>query len=141
MTFFEQIPVETVKKIFEERNQRTTERTNSDDPTVQQPVTQGDSPTANHLSRSTNSASPERVSVTDESSDDLKYPEWQKPIQAALLEFDPQQLPARIATAEAAISSRLGLLSKMPNSVDERLAIQDGLRLLAFLKERPVRTA
>lgn len=79
--------------------------------------------------------------MADESSDDLKYPDWQKPIQAAMLEFDPQQLPGRIAAAEAAISARLVLLSAARDSVDEQLAIQDGIRLLSFLKERPSRTA
>ncbi|HYA22974.1 MAG TPA: hypothetical protein VEF05_02380 [Terriglobales bacterium] len=79
--------------------------------------------------------------MTDESSDDLKYPEWQRPIQAALLEFDPQQLPERIAAAEAAISVRFALLSEVPDSDAEQLAMQDGLKLLDFLKERPSRIA
>jgi hypothetical protein len=79
--------------------------------------------------------------MTDESSDDLKYPEWQKPIQAAMLEFDPQHLRNRIASAEAAISARLAMLSEASDGDAERLAIQDGVRLLRFLKERPSRTA
>ena len=79
--------------------------------------------------------------MADESSGDLKYPEWQKPIQAALLEFDPQRLHDRIATAEAAISARLVLLPEGPDGDWERLAIQDGVRLLRFLKERTSRTA
>jgi hypothetical protein len=79
--------------------------------------------------------------MPDESSDDLRYPEWQKPIQAAMLEFDPLQLHSRIATAEAAISARLAALSEVADGDAERLAIQDGVRLLRFLKERPSRTA
>jgi hypothetical protein len=79
--------------------------------------------------------------VKDDSSDDLRYPDWQKPIQAAMLEFDPQQLHTRIATAEAAISARLAVLSEVSDSDAERLAIQDGVRLLRFLRERPWRTA
>jgi hypothetical protein len=77
----------------------------------------------------------------EEPSDDLKYPDWQRPLQAALLEFDPQKLEETIATAEAAISARLDLLSRAPDNDNERLAIQDGLRLLSFLKERSSRIA
>jgi hypothetical protein len=79
--------------------------------------------------------------MADEPSDDLKYPEWQQPIQAAMLEFDPQRLHTRIATAEAAISARLAAISEDPASEAERLAIQDGVRLLRFLRERPLRSA
>jgi len=78
--------------------------------------------------------------VADESHD-LKYPEWQRPIQAALLEFDPQKLQERIALAEAAISARLDRLSEVSDGEAERMAIEDGLRLLSFLKDRPWRIA
>jgi hypothetical protein len=79
--------------------------------------------------------------VADDSAEDLKYPEWQQPLQAALLEFDPQRLLERIVAAETAISTRLQLLSDRSSSDGERQAIQDGLRLISFLKERPSRIA
>jgi hypothetical protein len=79
--------------------------------------------------------------MSDELSDGLKYPEWQKAIQAAMLEFDPLQLQNRILAAEAAISARLAELSEASDGDAERLAIQDGVRLLRFLKERPSRIA
>ena len=79
--------------------------------------------------------------MADDSAEDLKYPEWQRPLQAALLEFDPQRLPERIVAAETAISTRLQLLSSRANGDSERQAIQDGLRLISFLKERPSRIA
>ena len=79
--------------------------------------------------------------MADESSDDLKYPDWQKPLQEALLEFDPHRLCERILTAEAAISDRLQRLSNEPNGNAERQAIQDARRILSFLKERPARIA
>ena len=140
-TFFEQIPVETVKKIFQEKVRRTKKEIDSKDVTVPQPAPGTNLPVANNPSRSTDSAHKEGRFMTDESSDDLRYPEWQRPIQAAMLEFDPQQLHIRIATAEAAISTRLAVLSETSDGDAERLAIQDGVRLLRFLKERPLRTA
>jgi hypothetical protein len=79
--------------------------------------------------------------VSDSSADDLKYPEWQKPLQEALLEFDHHRLQERVATAEAAISNRLLALSGIPNSEAERQAIRDALALLRFLKDRSSRIA
>ena len=135
-TYFEQVPVEVVKKICKERIQLTKEAS-----AVR--TTRLNSLTAITANRmfhsSANSAPPERATMPDESSDGLKYPQWQEPIQAALLEFDPQMLSQRIAAAEAAISARLDLLSAAPDGHAERLAIQDGLRLLSFLRERPSR--
>ena len=36
----------------------------------------------------------------------MKYPKWQKPYLAALMEVKQEQLSAKIAVAEAAISQR-----------------------------------
>jgi hypothetical protein len=141
-TFFEQVPIETVKKICEGRISRRKQRGCADDGIVQNALDKPELGNSDDAGHSGEPVSYERsVTVADEFSDDLKYPQWQKPLQAALLEFDPQQLQERIAAAEAAISARLDLLSKGPDSVAERLAIQDGLRLLSFLKERSSRIA
>jgi hypothetical protein len=79
--------------------------------------------------------------VKDEGSDQLQYPEWQKPVQEALLEFDPRQLQQRITVAENAIASRLRLLGGAPNGQGECQAIQDARRLLTMLRERQARLA
>jgi hypothetical protein len=79
--------------------------------------------------------------VTDEGSDQLKYPEWQTAVQEALLEFDVDQLQERITAAEEVISNRLRALNGAPNDAAERQAIQDAIRLLAMLKERRSRIA
>jgi hypothetical protein len=74
--------------------------------------------------------------MNDKGSDQLDYPEWQKPVQEALLEFDADQLQHRITAAEDAISSRLRTLNGSANGHGELQAIQDAFRLLAMLKER-----
>ena len=79
--------------------------------------------------------------MADETSDCLKYPEWQKALQEALLEFDPHQLKERITSAETAIADRQRQLSGGLTDEAERQAIQDGSRLLHFLKERLARIA
>jgi hypothetical protein len=60
--------------------------------------------------------------------------EWQRLFQKAIAERDPEQLPAEIARAEAAIVSRLKKLT--PNETDEpeRSAIHDALAALRALK-------
>ena len=37
----------------------------------------------------------------------LKYPKWQEPLAAVILEFDVQRLCAKVQTAEEAITKRL----------------------------------
>ena len=38
---------------------------------------------------------------------ELRYPEWQKPYHAALLEPNPQKLAQRVSDAERAILQRM----------------------------------
>jgi hypothetical protein len=49
--------------------------------------------------------------VSDGSMSELRYPEWQKPYQAALLETDDSRLKQKILDAEAAILKRRQELS------------------------------
>lgn len=79
--------------------------------------------------------------MKDEGLDQLQYPEWQKPVQEALLEFDPNRLQQRITAAEEAISNRLRLLDGAPDGQVECQAIQDARRLLTMLRERQARLA
>lgn len=64
----------------------------------------------------------------------LMYPEWQEPLQQALLELDKDRLKARIATAEIAVFSRLQALTQGPYHPAERQALEDALATLRVLK-------
>jgi hypothetical protein len=60
--------------------------------------------------------------------------EWQRLYQKAVSERDPEQLPAEIARAEAAIVSRLKKLTQGEPDETERRAIRDALVALRALK-------
>ena len=64
----------------------------------------------------------------------VREPTWSKLCQDALLERDPQNLPEKIALAEAAIDLRLKQLKVGPENEVERLALRDGLESLNVLK-------
>ena len=67
---------------------------------------------------------------------ELLYPEWQKPLQAALLELDREKLKERIAAAEDVLLSRQKMILQNPgNHSAERIAIADGLSSLRSLKK------
>jgi len=67
---------------------------------------------------------------------DLKYPNWQEPLVAAILEFSPRKLPAKIQKAEAAIARRFQELAYEKESLEEesRLLL-DGRSILEGLKK------
>jgi hypothetical protein len=67
-------------------------------------------------------------------SEELKYPEWQQPLQEALVEFDPQKMRVKMQKAEAAIHDRLQTLVDSDHLVEEREALTDGLSTLRTLK-------
>jgi hypothetical protein len=60
----------------------------------------------------------------------LRYPGWQGPYLAAILEMNSAEKHAKIATAEDAIRSRMMSSKTEP---EERQAIQDALNALKFL--------
>ena len=65
---------------------------------------------------------------------DLKYPEWQKPYQEALLEVDREKLKDQLLKAEAAIFLRLQQLAHSADSHAERQAIDDAISAIRSLK-------
>jgi hypothetical protein len=67
-------------------------------------------------------------------SQELKYPQWQQPLQEALIEFDPQKMRVKMQKAEAAIHDRLHALVDSDQLVEEREALSDGLSTLRTLK-------
>jgi len=64
----------------------------------------------------------------------LKYPQWQKPLMEAILEFDSERLSVKVRTLEKAMHARFDALSGSHNS-RERQALADGLATLGILKE------
>ncbi len=69
-----------------------------------------------------------------EAESELKYPEWQKPLQEALLESDKTKLKARVESTEAIIFDRLQALSQSANHRAERDAVEHALALLRMIK-------
>jgi hypothetical protein len=65
---------------------------------------------------------------------ELKYPEWEKPYQAALVEADPEKLRQKIHVAEWKVFQRLQQVSSDSDHHDERRAIADALNALRSLK-------
>ncbi len=65
---------------------------------------------------------------------ELRYPEWQKPYHAALLEPNPQKLAQRVSEAERAILSRLQEIRIGSDNRMEAQAIEDALNGLRVLK-------
>jgi len=66
---------------------------------------------------------------------ELKYPQWQKPLKAAILEVDPGELCGKIQAAEEAISSRLQELESASESHDELCALTEGLSAIRVMKK------
>jgi len=69
----------------------------------------------------------------------MKYPQWQKPYLAALMEVKQEQLGAKISVAEVAISQRGKELTTNDWDIDEHLAVRDAAFSLHVLKGQPVK--
>jgi hypothetical protein len=65
---------------------------------------------------------------------ELPYPEWQLPLQEAILEFDPNKLAEKAQKAVGVILERLLELQQSNNGHNERAAILDGLSILRTIK-------
>ena len=67
---------------------------------------------------------------------ELKYPRWQEPLAAAILEFDPQEKSLKIQRAEEAIASRLEELGREgKDNEHERRLLHDGISILRTFKQ------
>ena len=71
-----------------------------------------------------------------ESHPGVRYPEWQKLYEEALIEFDKSKLGERIATAEKTILNRLDEISGSPLHVTERQALDDAMVFLRVIKPK-----
>ena len=65
----------------------------------------------------------------------LKYPIWQEPYRAAVIEANPKLLKQKIASAEQAIILRFKQLEKSADHHHELTALTDALAALKILGE------
>ncbi len=65
---------------------------------------------------------------------ELPYPEWQGPLQEAILEFDREKLAEKAMKVEALILERLRQLQQSNDGHNERTAINDGLSVLRTIR-------
>jgi hypothetical protein len=67
---------------------------------------------------------------------EIRYPEWQKEFEAAIMETDREKLLERVMAAETAIFERLQDPSQYSDkNSSERQAIEDALASLRSLKK------
>ena len=111
-TFFEQVPLEVVKRIATQQTNDTS--ANSNGLAIVESSVSG---TASH-----------------NDDQDFQYPQWQKLCQEALTEFDRDKLRNRVAAAEAAVVMRLQELANKADAQAERQALLDVASSLRFLK-------
>src|ERR1700722_1127817 len=125
-TNFEQIPVELVKKIAEEGFPEVKEIRN-ENVILKVP----------HASRAHSRCRNGRTVEIRLGSDDdgvIKYPDWEKPLQEAVVEVDKDKLKSQVGAAEPAIFNRLQAISRSPDHAAEHQAIADALALIRVLK-------
>lgn len=70
---------------------------------------------------------------------ELRYPLWQYPLHAAIVELDKVKLPEKLEMAEVAISKRSAELAGQPDATDELRAIADGLYIIRMLRNDRLR--
>lgn len=63
----------------------------------------------------------------------LRYPQWQRLLDAAILEFDPVQLCVKLQEVEVAISTRLRELTR--DDPDEHQALAKALVTIQVLEK------
>ena len=65
----------------------------------------------------------------------LKYPIWQEPYRAAVIEANPKLLKQKIASAQQAVILRLKQLENSADHHHEMMALADALAALKILAE------
>ena len=66
--------------------------------------------------------------------EELKFPEWQLPLQEVILEFDPEKLNEKAKNIETLIAERFQLLQREGGGREEQQALCDGLSILRSIK-------
>lgn len=65
---------------------------------------------------------------------ELKFPQWQRPLQELILERDQARLTRKVEDVERLISLRFLRLQRENDCLDERQALTDALSLLRIIK-------
>jgi hypothetical protein len=68
------------------------------------------------------------------SEEELQFPEWQRPLQDLILEFDREAMLAKVQNVEVLIFDRLRELSASSDDRVEHDALHDALSVLRILK-------
>jgi hypothetical protein len=123
-TYFEQVPLEIVRKIVEEQF--------GQEESAWQAPTQKDGQELPSIRMMSPSAASPREEAT-KSPGLLEFPEWQDPIQELILEFNPEQFREKLQIVETAILERRQQLESQINSHRERQALNDALPILRFI--------
>ena len=66
--------------------------------------------------------------------EELQFPEWQRPLQDVILEFDCERMLKKIQDVEALIFDRLRQISVTNDGRVEHDALNDALSVLRILK-------
>ena len=69
----------------------------------------------------------------------MKYPKWQKPYLAALMEVKQAELSSKIAIAEVAVSHCARELTTVAWDIDEHHALRDAVFSLHLFKSRSIK--
>jgi hypothetical protein len=109
-THFEQVPVELVKRIAEEeiKQQEKAEQ-----------------------ARTSRTSQRKRDAMADE---ELRFPEWQGPLQEFILEFDREKALERAQKVEKLLLERLQQLRQGSDGHSELMALNDALSLFRMIK-------
>jgi hypothetical protein len=67
---------------------------------------------------------------------EVKYPEWQGPLQEAILEFNREKLAEKLQQVEALVFERFQQLRQGTNGASERIALNDALNTLKILRQQ-----
>jgi hypothetical protein len=66
----------------------------------------------------------------------LKYPEWQGPLKAAVLDFNTRSLREKLEKLENLLSARFEALASDACAGDERQALSEGFTTIYILKKQ-----
>lgn len=67
------------------------------------------------------------------SDSDLKFPEWQIPVQQLILEFDPQKLKSKCEEVERLLRERLRHVNSGGDGDEERIALNYAVSLVRMI--------
>lgn len=67
---------------------------------------------------------------------ELRFPEWQRPLQEVILESNHEDWIHKIQAVEKLITLRFLQLQQSTDCLDERQALSDALFLLGLLRKR-----